>query len=323
MGVSTAAGSARPEPHSSTVRDASRDREGFCPLSGMKLFAIKENEGAERVGFRRMPRPRLPGPASTGLDLGAEPPGRAGGPPGHGRRAGTCSKRMARARDRDPKPTTMVISTTPAVGRDVITRRIRGRCSASATAQLSRSICARTRSVAAAGKLLGRAEARQDLDEHLSELPAATRRSARPPGPGRAVPGRPPATAARGLACRRCGRAARLRRPGALPAVARAGRDGVPGHHRFAGSGCFAAAAAAHGCGRARRGRPASGVRRRACGAVGLAVVGRPPVRHRDKPQPGPGRLSAPPRHGLYRQRPPWRRRSRYRTPPAGRPAQP
>ena len=49
------------------------------------------------------------------------------------------SKRMARARDRAPKPTTMVISTTSVVGRDVMTRRIRGRCSA-ATAQLSKSI---------------------------------------------------------------------------------------------------------------------------------------------------------------------------------------
>ena len=57
-----------------------------------------------------------------------------------------CSKRMARARDRGPKLTTTVISTTRAAGRDVMMRRILGRWSEAST-WLRRSIRARTRSV--------------------------------------------------------------------------------------------------------------------------------------------------------------------------------
>jgi len=40
-----------------------------------------------------------------------------------------CSKRIANARDRDPKLTTTVISTTEAAGCDVTMRRILGRWS--------------------------------------------------------------------------------------------------------------------------------------------------------------------------------------------------
>ncbi len=82
--------------------------------------------------------------------------GRAGSP-GAGRRAGRCSNRMARARDRGPKLITTVISTTRAAGRDVMMRRILGRWPA-ARAWLSRSICARTRSVVQETSCLGERE---------------------------------------------------------------------------------------------------------------------------------------------------------------------
>src|SRR5580704_17232505 len=57
-----------------------------------------------------------------------------------------CSKRMASARDRAPKVTTTVISTTEAAGCDVTTRLILGRWSEASTWVRS-PIWARTRSV--------------------------------------------------------------------------------------------------------------------------------------------------------------------------------
>ncbi len=57
-----------------------------------------------------------------------------------------CSKRMASARDRGPKLTTTVISTTEAAGCDVTMRRILGRWS-EATNWVRSPIWARTRSV--------------------------------------------------------------------------------------------------------------------------------------------------------------------------------
>ena len=57
-----------------------------------------------------------------------------------------CSKRMASARDRGPKLTTTVISTTEAAGWDVTMRRILGRWSEASTWVRS-PIWARTRSV--------------------------------------------------------------------------------------------------------------------------------------------------------------------------------
>ena len=57
-----------------------------------------------------------------------------------------CSKRIASARDRGPKLTTTVISTTEAAGCDVMMRRILGRWSEASTWVRS-PIWARTRSV--------------------------------------------------------------------------------------------------------------------------------------------------------------------------------
>jgi hypothetical protein len=57
-----------------------------------------------------------------------------------------CSKRMASARDRDPKLTTTVISTTETAGCDTTMRRILGRWS-EASDWVRSPIWARTRSV--------------------------------------------------------------------------------------------------------------------------------------------------------------------------------
>jgi hypothetical protein len=125
-----------------------------------------------------------------------------------------------------------------------------------------------------AGELLGRPVAREDLHEHLGELPAP--RGAWPrfliqmsgPGPAR--------HRARGLACQRTRGLVRCRGPGRRVCL-RIGRPVVPGH--------------------GGRGRPnwravGSCVRRRRAGAaMGLAVVRRPAIGHRDEPQPGPSRL--------------------------------
>ena len=62
-------------------------------------------------------------------------------------RAATCSKRMARARERGPKSATTVISTARAAGRDVTMRWILGRRSEARCGARTRTR-ARTRSVA-------------------------------------------------------------------------------------------------------------------------------------------------------------------------------
>jgi hypothetical protein len=97
------------------------------------------------------------------------------------------------------------------------------------------------------------------------------------PGPACHRARGPASHGARGLACHRARGLACCRGPG-RPVCLRSGRPAVPdrGSH-----------------GRPNRLAVGSWVRRRAGGAVGLAVVRRPAIGHRDEPQPGPGRLRA------------------------------
>ena len=83
-------------------------------------------------------------PASSAVH--SQRAGRAG-QPGAAGRAAACSKRMARARERAPKFTTTVISTTRSAGRDITMRAILGRRPA-ASSGARFPTRARTRSVA-------------------------------------------------------------------------------------------------------------------------------------------------------------------------------
>jgi hypothetical protein len=146
-------------------------------------------------------------------------------------------------------------------------------------------------------ELLGRTEARQNLDEYLSELP-------RPRG---AQPGRMTSPAIRASGAARSGGPAWRRAQPGGPASTRfrsayshprAGRDGIPGRGRFADRGRFTGRFADRGRfadGGGSRRLTAGFRSRRAGGAVGLAVIRRPPVRHPNQPRPVPGRLPARP----------------------------
>jgi hypothetical protein len=110
----------------------------------MRLAGLVGIRGPASAGPAGAAIARVPGyPVS--ISVQSHRAGRAG-KPGAGWRAGTCSKRMASARDRGPKVTTTVISTTEGAGCDVTMRRILGRWP-EASDWVRLPIWARTRSV--------------------------------------------------------------------------------------------------------------------------------------------------------------------------------
>ena len=163
-------------------------RNDPCPCGSGRKFKRCHGDPRMRPDASVVPAP------SAAPRGGAEPAGRPGGPARRRGRAATCSNRMARARERGPKSTTTVISTTRTAGRDVTMRTSLGRRPEASSGARPRTR-ARTRSVASGTNCRpGRAPARTSTMTRASWRGHAVAGSAAAAGAASAVAG--PAAAA-------------------------------------------------------------------------------------------------------------------------------